>query len=974
MKAMGIRSGSPIRPVFFAALVLGACGGRAALSEEDNQELRFVRGLIERGWTVVADPVIERALKAAGPADKDRFVLLRAQLLLQGGKDAAGARPRAEAFKKAFAAIEELIPADKRLKTDGVQGAELGDFLISGASLLGEAARRESEAARVAELRKYALRMIDAASQVFKARVEAARQAGGTRGQAEEEEESADSAASRDEMDAAYNLARAGFERGLLVDDKKEKTAALVEARKGFEDFQATFAETPLAFESGIFIGRIWNELENPAKAMEAFEGAASLTELFKDDRGNVHVDHPLAADIVQRALFLKAQAGNKCQKYAEAREAAFRALKLFPKIRRTPIGWAIRLEGGQALAKLGKVQEASRMFREVEQEDPEGPGGIAARERLRPFVTIDSGGADAAIRGMREKGDVPGAIRVCRQILSRLDPSNKQSNEKAAPILLEMGRTYSQTERQREAALVYEDLAERAPDHKLAPEAVFQAMKARLLANSKAPSKIDADRYEDNLKKLMSRYPDSPQAAAAKYLKGEEAMEAGRWVEAKTLYLEVPENAGIYRDNALYQAGLAMWMQGLRWKTAKERSEGYQEAEKLFQGCLAIYLKEDARLDPERLQNRVKLRIATRVKLADIYSSPTVKKYGKALEQIEAVEREETVDNAQTVLLGLSRARALANLERLDEAVRALEAVRKADRDNRSLPILSHEIALGFDRQAQKSRQEAKGEKSEKEYRANLVKALEYYAQWLDDSKRFKLRISPKMATDTADRALAIALEVTELPEKKDSFTDALDRVLPGRNGGKALPRAEWERAARLLEEARPKRIAGQATDWLPLVKLGRAYGFLGDWAKARDALEEALVWGGLLASTGEASPAPKFEALNKAPDLLDIFIDLGFTELIPAKKGGLARAQAIFDKAAQSTGMDRESCAFWKCRYGILAAETKEGNYERAHAQLNIVRGKFPEWDKGGCGLKERFEELKKELEAKLPTAPGK
>jgi tetratricopeptide (TPR) repeat protein len=951
-----------------AVLLAPAAGGGlaaepAAAARKDD--LTFARALVERGWTVVAEPVIERGL-AGGGAEKERFRVLQADLLLKAARRIGGAQPRAEAFKRAFVVLDDLLAGAG--KDPGPAGVELGEFLVTSCSTVAEEARKETEAARAAELKKRAVKMVDAASAIFTARLEAAQKSGGAPAKAGEdsEDEQGAGSASREEMDAAFNAARVEYERGLVLDDKVEREAALRGAIRKLEDFQASYADTLQAYQSANLVGQCWNELGDFRKAAQAFEGAASLAEQFKDGSGQPHVNHPVAAEIIQRALYFKAQASNRAGKPADARAAVDRAIRLFPEVRKRPIGLALRIEGGQAFAKQAKYREAEAALREVVQDDPEGPGGAQARERLGDLIgkgdSRMEGDLGPIIEGLFQKNEVARAIRILRQALARFDlqgsldaAAKRDLAEKAPPVLMWLGKAYDKSERNREAALVFEELMERYPAHKLAPEAAFQSVRSRLLANAAASSKFDQERYEEDLKRLTDKYPRSPQAAAGQFLKAEEAMKAGKFDDAVRLYLAVPETAGQYRDTALYQAGLAAWSRAVRTPSLKDAKPHYDRAEKILKDTLAACTKEEPGQDPDRAQNRARVRVAARVKLADIYSSSAIKRFPEALQVIDATQKEDSPDPDQVALLNQSRVRTLSALGRLDDAVQAYQALRQSHPSTRLLASLCREVAMAYDNRAAEVHKA--GGDGQKDYKPLLSKALEFYAAAFDESRRLRAPFPASTQVKTADRALAIALEVTGLPEGKDSFTDLLGKPPP--------PREVWERAVKLLEEAKPKQRGSKGTDWLPLAKLGRAYGFLGDWVKARAALEEALVWGELLASTGEAEPTPKQAALEKAPDLLDIFLDLGFAELIPAKKGGVGRARAIFDKGFDLA--QRDTCPWWKCRYGFIASEIKDGNYDKADGLLRIAQN-APEWSGPRCGLKEQFDALAKELESKV------
>jgi tetratricopeptide (TPR) repeat protein len=932
-------------------------GGEAP---EENQDLLFARALVDRGWAVVAEPVIDRGIAATGSAAKDkaRFQVLRGMLFVQVAKRAQAAA-REEAFKEAFKEIDALLKTSVR--PDAREGQDLGEFFVDAAVVVANAARDEATPEKAAGFRKRAETMIDQAEKIFRARLEKAQAtpAAGSSEASEDEGSEQVTQATEDELNAAFNLAHTIMRKGMIQDDKEKKKTAFTLAIRHLEDFQATYAGALLAYQAANLTGQCYNELEQYGNAMTAFEGAIALVDVFRERPGAKPViDHPIAAEIIQQGFFYKAQAANKAGKHEESFKTAAAAMNTFPaSFRKKPIGLAIRIEGARAQFKMGKDQEARQKLDEVIRDDPDGPMGAEARLLLGEMVGAADIGGDvvSALQGFFERGEYLRLIGTCRSVLARSDGlSDKARAEKAPPVLLWLGKGYSAMRRNREAAIAFEEILANFPDYKEAPEAAFQAVKARLLANVSSPSALDKARYDENLKTLVTKYPKSSQAAAGKYLEADALVEADKFEEAAKMYLSVPEAAGKLHDNAVYQAGLAYWSLAVRSKTYKDAKPWYEQGEKIFKDVIADASKNEAGVDRDRLDNRLKLRAAARVKLADTYASYSLKKYKEALEVIEACDAEDKPSPEDIVFLTQSRVRANAALDDVEKAEAAMNLLKERAPDFGMIPTLCREIARAYDRKATAAEKSGATD----QYKALITKAIDFYSQWYSEYERIYGRppaASPALKA-ISERALAIALEVTGLPAGKDSFSDCIGKT--------DIPQEEWKHAALLLNAARGKDI-----DWLGIARIGRAYGFMGDWKKCRGLLEDALVRGGLIPAIGLASPKPKFEALQRNPELIDFFIDLGYAELIPASRGGTTRARNIFAAAFEVIGGQRETGPWWKCRYGSLASHVKDGDYDKARGQLNILKQAFPQWDGGTFGLKGPFEALEKELESKQP-----
>ena len=971
---------------FATALLLAVVSAPRLFSaeEEENQELLFARLLVQRNWSVAAERVIERGLTEAKGQDKLRFRILSLEMALRGAGSLAGAQARADGFKAALLILDELLPAGGGATLSGQAQNEFGELLLSSASLVAAEGRRQSEAAKGAEFQKRALGMLEAAERLFAVRLDVAQkeslkasQAGGEGA----EDEEGQTPVSREERDSAYNGAQVLYERALILDGKEREEALRATIVK-LEEFQATYDRSLLAFNASIAVGRCQLELGDGRKAAGAFEGAASLLEEFRDDHGVAVVDNPLAADIIQRGLYFKAQAlnrGTRAQDFKDALDAVARALKQFPEMRRRPIGYAIRVEGARALSKLGKYREAQSEAQKVVTEDPQGSGGQAAREFLSEIASrIDSGsggGIVAAIESFIARQEHQKAINAGRQFLARQTNGSQNGGTAKAgakghedpvpPVLLVLAQAYIESDRHQEAALLCEELQARHADHKLAPQALFLAINQRLQAFTKMGSKLDEERKDRNLKLLLDRYGKSSEAGAVQFLRAEETKEKGDLAEAEKLYLAVPENAGRYNDTAKYQAGMCAHVLGARAKKVDDAKAQYARAERHFQDVIKLASEEKEKsgkpIDLDRMQHRKKLRVAARIKLADILASSAYKKYAEALEVLEEIGREDEPTAADLGLQFQTKVRALSALGRIDDAIQAFRQLKERYPNVPVIPQLCREIAFAFEDEAKKLQKT-----SPEDYKKAIDLALEYYDQWLVESRRLRVPIQASTATRTADRALAYALELSGLPEGRDSFADSLDRA--------DLPQEVWERAVRLLEESKPQQKAGE---WVPLARLGRAYGFAAQWdatqwPKASKVLEEALVRGGLLAAVNETNPKPRFEALDKAPDLLDHLIDMGLAELFSAKKPAVSRAHWILSAAAEKA--DRGSSQMWKCRYGLARAEFLLGNYDKVDGYLENWNQASPEWEGNRYGLKARFDGLRAEVSAKLGKAGSK
>lgn len=330
---------------------------------------------------------------------------------------------------------------------------------------------------------------------------------------------------------------------------------------------------------------------------------------------------HP-SSTLVPQALLAAGDLAFRLERFAEAAEAYRRFLERAPHL---PGAGRALVRLAVALARQGSVGEAIADLRRRWIETPTTEWGQVAREwmevlagehglTLRPLTLEER---LLLAQRLAEGGDAAGAVRLweearpelrdpalrhrlllrfapalwrlgrAQEVVARLRSALREPRTAWAPQLrYELARYLVRTDQDAEAAAALERLLTTDPDSAKAPDALL------LLARLKGPRQPQAALA--TLARLTTGFPDTPQAAQARWQIGWLHYRAGRFQEAARAFRQLASASPGYRPAALYWTGRAL---GARQESAEARA-AYRELLRLapgsYYGLLAARRIED--------------------------------------------------------------------------------------------------------------------------------------------------------------------------------------------------------------------------------------------------------------------------------------------------------------------------------------------------------------------------------------------
>lgn len=226
-----------------------------------------------------------------------------------------------------------------------------------------------------------------------------------------------------------------------------------------------------------------------------------------------------------------------------------------------------------------------------------------------------------------------------------------------------------------------------------------------------------------------------------------------------------------------------------------------------------------------------------------------------------------------------------------------------------------------------------------------DLAKSAKYYRFWLEHSSG--LAMSAAEIQSVADGLYRAARQLNGVDAKALSVLDL--------KGKPVADRGLWRDAAEAHD--RLLRAGGLPEKDVELAELRQIWcaGFAEDWGKSKLLCEKLLE-----KQAKPGSPAVRFEYGHA-------LFQLGKA----GQKFQLTNALTVFNELLGATAKDSEP--WWTARYfsARIPFERGQGNDVRdADAVLQSVRRNYPSFDEGRFGLREKFEELRAQVQAALGT----
>jgi tetratricopeptide (TPR) repeat protein len=942
--------------VLLALLSAGllAATGPARGQDREPADIRFARALAARGWSDLAEEVLDDLAQAASTpkAVKDQVGLVRADLLVDAAAREEDAAKRGALVAKAsdlldaYAKAHAGTPAafDAMLRVGGVS-LEAGD----AAAALARRSRGDVAAAAWRE----ADERYERATKTFEDVVK-----GFVLPPPNEEGEV--------DPEAVYRLARANllwarsyYKHAMGCADGAARDRLLHEAVTALQRVSFDFCDQVPGYEAQLDLGLAEKELHAQEEAVAAFRGAAGLLGMaYPEGVPRGEAMDPVVGDIVGRALYFLAQLQVEAGQYQAALGAVKEFRDHFPDLvaRDDRLALAVALEEAKARSGAGDTAAAAQLIKAVQAADPDGPMGAMARATLSVLSGTGVSPEDAivAAEALLDGGDVARGLARLRALVVQLEAAGAKGQAALPLAWYTMARAYYEQERFDEAFACFDLVARRYATSPYTARALFYAANCAGRLQAMGTSSFDEARYTEALTTLTKRFPGDTTAQAAGFLLGNQAVGAHDFVGAAARYATVTPAAGEYYDAALYQVG-SVWTQEGRAQAAHDEAAAraaYGKALAAFKACIDWAAGNGGgTVDPasERGVTLKRLAVESWLRTAELRLDRLALDPAAALAAAKAAEaavgpghRERT---AQARALAV---RAHLAASQLPEAEAALKALLEVGAGTSRAAVAARDVGVALDQRAQALlRDDPTGA------RALLARAADCYALWLDGGSGGGLGYL--QAARAGDRLFSIALVLNELPPTTVAFTDVADPAkLPAADRFGQAARAYTLALAGRPEETPPAEL----TPWRVAVKLGECLGFAGRYADAARTLRKVV----------------DAEHLVGADQRIDVRVARDEQLLLFAYADGAEAARQAQDADLRAWALEalprllavapQDGGLWWRCKAALLEALLQKGDRDQVVVGLRSLRRQYPEFDAGRFGVQPKLEALARAL----------
>lgn len=883
-----------------------------------------------------------------------RISLIRADLFSQRASREPDLARRIEAIQKAVAAIEGFLKKYPNHPRAGDAKARIGELGREVGDAIVEAVQAETDPKKLDTLRAQGEKNFKDAEEYFRKQIEAL-----ANPQNEDQE--------RDLAVAKFNLPKTQYKHALLFEDKNAtRNFLLREALKNIDTalFDHGNPELPATHDAFITKGLVLREMGNWKGSREAFEEAVKFKELFEDPQnpGKYLWEDPGPA-VVAGAFEELCSAGNYFQDYDAVIEGADECLRLLrnPDVRLVPVGWRILLEQARAFSAKGRGDEAEKAIAVVLANAPPGPYRRMAQDIARELVDENATPAQliTAARSEIVKGNFDQSLGFLRRAIRRAQ-GVPQGEKVLAEAYFLMGSFYDREDRDEESILAFLQAAGADPKSALAPLALYQAASGLAKISGEGGPYVDG-LYQRTVSQLTRNYPESDQAKQAELFKLRKLEGKKQWLEAAGGYEAIPPDSKNYVF-AVNRGAFCYYMLGLDFtKLAKadKAKEALESSERLYRKAFEKATTElQKTIDPQR---QIELRgnaFHAITQVGEIMLR--LEKPAEVLKLLESVERTFQDPEKTPKILAL-RMRALIDLNRLDEAVAALDAVlAKAPLGEKGVSASCRKLAARLETDAV---DREKRSKDDPKILTGLRKAAHYYQQWIERGRATgELGRGAEDVVVAADRIDEIGKRANRLAEGTTQIPDYEDR--------KVADDEYWQKAVALYQSLlrSPYRESLGTSVWTVRVKLGRCYAVLRDWPRLVETYETLVKTENMINAVNLQMNASVFQA---KPDLLGAYLGLGFGYYMVAKEkkeaGLFAKATEIFARIKERT--EEDTMLWWQARYLAVVALFEQGEYKSAKTVIDSIGNNYPKWDSGKFGFGPRFDRLKDRIEARAP-----
>lgn len=800
----------------------------------------------------------EKALDAAIPglAGKDRRDARRLRA------DVTARRPEREAFETARKLLAELASEDEE---DAESRWILYELVWSRGERLVEASKKVEDPA---PLLREARDTFAEASKLLEAEWKVLEEKG------------------TDAAETAMTACGFYWPRCLAAQSRLEGDhALLVKAVDVWMRYSERCGGRPEAYEAAIDLAEALVELRRPDDALAAAESGVSIEEA---------AGGPLKGallEIFERASLVKARillGKNDAKKALAACERALAAVKPDD---RSPLASLLRAERADAWAREGKQKEALAELERLASNDPTGPVGDLALQKIARITSSPAAGvsSDRALKHMNEaleRKQASLALSHARSALSAARVEGKKESELAA--LEGVGRSLEAQRRVLEARVAYEEVAgsAKAPAD-LAMRSALGAVRCAEVERARDPGAHANGVCERTLALLEKRDPRARKGLAP-FLLAKQLQDQSRFAEAARSYDQVSAESGEIHDESLYAGACCRFMD------AKGKAEALAEVEKR----LVLLLARPKTGLHEQAKNL----------LAEV------------LLQTNRPERVASLLEGATEPGLQYRAIAHVRLGQLDQAESLVATLLDRRSQDRRTATACRELAVAL------------GKKSvalpDRERRGARARLARYFAAWLEEA-------TGPQSIAIGQETFVLALDVLELSEK-GAFVVELD----GDPSPSAAPLLEVSIRAFDRALAAPTSRGAAPDRWKLLACRAQGIAFVGSWKDAAAAFDTLIAEAHVFSAPDELDRA----VLARNPLLVGYLADLGVSELrAGATDAGRNHLAHVLATATEGSKL------WWLARLAILKDAERRGtkeSVEELKLSLKALARKYPEF----------------------------
>jgi tetratricopeptide (TPR) repeat protein len=976
---------------------------------DQDFEIQFAWTLKNRGRVKAAEQCIDAAMAGAG-LDARHLCTAKtikgqcygdlSRIPALGLTDPA---KRKEAFEKAKALFLE-VAQDKQTPTELMVESRglLYDLYYSRGSGLFDASKAADDVSQQESLRKESLEAFKAGADFLEAECKSLKDAidkANATPPAEAPKEG-DQPAGPQRKPEEYCLMYANHYwpkclvgQAKAVTDKAEHDSLLNKAIEIYSAYNLDWGGEYEGKDAAIDMAEAYRELGNEEMAVVALESALSIEKEscdydplhgtdpkkplrigYVDEKSGKFVAVPENLDLFARASLVKAKVQKQRRKWPEALAAldkVFADAKVSGiEFDTKPFGKLLIIERAEALARTGKMKEANADLDKLIKEDETGATGQAARA-MKARISAGGGGGgggggeeDAGVDSARAiklmedaltKDELNTATTWARKAIRLAKTEGKPDVIPAA--LAGLGAAYYRLGRYYEAAIAYDEVCHRYENAKAAPDAAQQVVICFNIVRFRCPNGRDKQKYEDALKYLTDRFPDQGKGFGD-YALAEQYKEEGKFDDAAKYYEKVPAEAGDMYDKALYAAGLARYLSAQAQLKAKQDPKAtLLEAQQTLEKAIGIYAQNDDKVTADRKAKRKDMDADARFLLADVLMTDQVNQPEKVLPLFEHASTDYEGNADRLSRAGFWGIKANLKLGRFDAAEAQLGVLLKDFGGQKRTILAAKEVAVSLDRDVMEKRKNKT--LSDDDRRKIRVRISRYYARWILDGLKSTDAL-PRLGDlkTTANRMFEFGLDVSNQPEDGGFIQELPDNFDAG-DAKQIFSDARDIYAELCKPENKPA--------WTLQACYGEAAALVGDWTGAAKGLEGAVGEAKLLDSKGMID----MNVLAKTKVLLAYYFDLGlcYEQAGKADKANYQKAIDVFTNVYNAA--TEHSKMWWKSKFEVfrcLDGRGDEKDYKELGLAIRSLERNDPDFkDAGKHGMQEKFQKLKRDLEAK-------